>query len=103
MASARRIERVGRPKIVPSPDGRCVVVVALSAAPSSLWLQAFRYGRSRPPLCYPDLIRSSGQTFEFTSAEADVDTWVECIDAWIAHANRRYFEYRSPPPRPAPP
>lgn len=93
------IERAGPPLIVMSVDGRRVVTIPLNAAPSQLWRQSFRYGKPRPPVCYPDLIRFSGGALTFTSAEPDVGTWIVCIDAWIADTNRRSADYdRSPSP-----
>jgi hypothetical protein len=91
------IELAGCPEAVPEIDGRYAVTISLSASPSLIWRRSFLCGKPRPPLCYPDLIRFSGDVLRFASAAPDIGTWIACVKAWIAEANQRCADYaRSP-------
>ena len=88
-----RVDRAAVPDITPLADGRRLIVVRLTRAPSTIWRRAFEYGIPRPPVFYPDLIRFADSTLAVTSAERDLITWLACLDAWIAEANQRCTDY----------
>jgi hypothetical protein len=62
--------------------------VPLSAPPSIEWQQSFRTAGESTTLASPKGVQFEHAALTFRSGEGDIPVWIECIDKWIAYANK---------------
>jgi hypothetical protein len=79
------IRRTGHPKTEDLRTWR----VPLSSDPPAPWRDYFVMGE-RSGIAYPSGVEVDNGTLSFTATEGDVPEWIECIDRWIANADRMY-------------
>jgi GH35 family endo-1,4-beta-xylanase len=69
-------------------------LVKLSQEPTKGWRDAFKGAEVRAEFADPNNVTFRRNTLLFTCREEQLDTWVECLDSWIVHANRTEIQTR---------
>src|SRR5207247_10370165 len=89
---AGNVKRVGPPKATDLKGNEFTWSVPLNQVPSKEWSRFFAEPKETTAMCHPKRPGMVRQPHVFKCEAAEVSTWVQSIDKWIADANRSVVE-----------